>query len=105
MTVSGFPHSEISGSLSTYDSPKRIAVCCVLHQLSMPRHSPYALIRFINFGVCNREELYLLFFNLFDEITSTRRKNLIYQFFSIVCYSVFKERIQSSISGNRIRIN
>ena len=39
-----FPHSEISGSKFTYNSPKHIAVCCVLHRLLMPRHPPYALI-------------------------------------------------------------
>ena len=39
-----FPHSEISGSKFTYNSPKHIAVCRVLHRLLMPRHPPYALI-------------------------------------------------------------
>ena len=40
----GFPHSETSGSKFTYNSPKNIAVCRVLHRLLMPRHPPYALI-------------------------------------------------------------
>lgn len=39
----GLPHSDISGSLSVYDSPKRFAVFCVLHLLYMPRKPPYAL--------------------------------------------------------------
>ena len=38
-----FPHSEISGSKFTYNSPKHIAVCRVLHRLLMPRHPPCAL--------------------------------------------------------------
>ena len=36
--VSGFPHSDISGSKSTYDSPKHFVVCHVLLHLLMPRH-------------------------------------------------------------------
>ena len=43
ITLSEFPHSEISGSKHTYCSPKHIAVCCVLLQLLVPRHSPCAL--------------------------------------------------------------
>ena len=41
---SGFPHSEISGSMRMCRSPKLIAACHVLHRLLMPRHSPCALI-------------------------------------------------------------
>ena len=39
----GFPHSDIGGSLRAYRSPPHFAVRCVLHRLSVPRHSPYAL--------------------------------------------------------------
>ena len=39
----GFPHSEISGSMTICVSPKLIAACRVLHRLLMPRHSPCAL--------------------------------------------------------------
>ena len=39
----GFPHSEIHGSKSAFDSPWLIADCCVLLRLLVPRHSPYAL--------------------------------------------------------------
>ena len=42
-TLSGFPHSEISGSKSTCDSPKHIGAYPVLRRLLVPRHSPYAL--------------------------------------------------------------
>ncbi len=39
----GFPHSEIHGSMSAFDSPWHIADCCVLRRLLVPRHSPCAL--------------------------------------------------------------
>ena len=41
---SGFPHSEISGSMRMCRSPKLIAACHVLLRFLMPRHSPCALI-------------------------------------------------------------
>ena len=44
----GFPHSEISGSKCICHSPKLNAAYHVLHRLSIPRHSPYALISLIN---------------------------------------------------------
>ena len=47
ITTRGFPHSETFGSLCTYHSPERFAVRCVLLQLLMPRHPPYALINLI----------------------------------------------------------
>ena len=37
-TTSGFPHSDISGSQFTYNSPKHFVVCHVLLHLLMPRH-------------------------------------------------------------------
>jgi hypothetical protein len=40
---SGFPHSEISGSMPACGSPKLIAACHVLHRLLLPRHPPCAL--------------------------------------------------------------
>lgn len=40
----GFPHSDISGSKSTRDSPELFAACYVLHRLSVPRHPPNALV-------------------------------------------------------------
>ena len=45
ITTSG--HSDIDGSLCTYHSPSRFAVCCVLLQFQVPRHPPYALIHLI----------------------------------------------------------
>ena len=40
----GLPHSDISGSKFTRNSPELIAACYVLHRLSVPRHSPNALV-------------------------------------------------------------
>ena len=41
--LSGFPHSEICGSLDICSSPQLIAACHVLRRLSVPRHPPHAL--------------------------------------------------------------
>jgi hypothetical protein len=40
----GLPHSEISGSTVARTSPELFAACHVLHRLSVPRHSPDALL-------------------------------------------------------------
>ena len=42
--LGGFPHSEIPGSKLVCSSPRHIVAYHVLHQLLVPRHSPYALI-------------------------------------------------------------
>ena len=47
ITIGGFPHSEISGSKFTYNSPKHIVVRHVLHLLLVPRHPPSALSNLI----------------------------------------------------------
>ena len=47
ITTSALPHSEISGSKFTYNSPKHIVVRHVLHQLLVPRHPPCALSNLI----------------------------------------------------------
>ena len=44
ITTSGFPHSDTPGSMLTYSSPRRFAVCRVLLRLLVPRHPPCALI-------------------------------------------------------------
>ena len=41
---SGFPHSDISGSMGICPSPKLFAAYHVFHRLLVPRHPPYALI-------------------------------------------------------------
>ena len=43
MTRTGLPHSEIPGSKLVCSSPRLNAAYHVLHRLSTPRHSPYAL--------------------------------------------------------------
>ena len=43
ITGTGFPHSETSGSTLARSYPELIAVCRVLHRLSVPRHPPHAL--------------------------------------------------------------
>ena len=47
ITIGEFPHSEIPGSKHTYCSPRHFAVCRVLLQLLVPRHSPCALSNLI----------------------------------------------------------
>ena len=47
ITIGEFPHSEIPGSKFTYNSPRHIVVCHVLHQLLVPRHPPCALSNLI----------------------------------------------------------
>ena len=55
----GFPHSDISGSMLICSSPKLFAACHVLHRLLMPRHSPCALLR-LTFLSCCQEGLALV---------------------------------------------
>ena len=45
---SGFPHSDISGSLDICSSPKLFAAYHVFHRLLVPRHPPCALISITN---------------------------------------------------------
>ena len=45
---SGFPHSDISGSLDICSSPKLFAAYHVFHRLLVPRHPPYALSSITN---------------------------------------------------------
>ena len=48
----GFPHSEISGSITVCVSPELIAACHVLHRLPVPRHPPCALNIFYTLFLC-----------------------------------------------------
>ena len=50
----GFPHSEIYGSMRMCRSPQLIAACHVLLRLLMPRHSPCALISLTIFLVLRK---------------------------------------------------
>ena len=67
--VGGFPHSEISGSLPTYGSPKHIAVRRVLHRLLVPRHSPCALC-FLTF---------LQYYPLFKDLLLVHKRHTVSQ--------------------------
>lgn len=42
-TLTGFPHSDIPGSMDICSSPRLFAAYRVLRRLSVPRHSPCAL--------------------------------------------------------------
>ncbi len=44
ITPSGFPHSDIPGSMLACSFPRLIAAYHVLHRLLVPRHPPFALI-------------------------------------------------------------
>ena len=44
ITLSGFPHSDICGSMDICSSPQLFAACHVLLRLPVPRHPPYALL-------------------------------------------------------------
>ena len=95
MTPAGLLHSEICGSMSTYDSPQLIAVSCVLHRLSVPRHSPCALCSltmwlswffFLNSKNCSRIKFYLT----------------IFLSFRFICFSLFSfQSAKWSASGFR----
>ena len=45
---SGFPHSDICGSMDICSSPQLFAACHVLLRLLVPRHPPYALFCLTN---------------------------------------------------------
>ena len=48
---SGFPHSDISGSMDICSSPKLFAAYHVFHRLLVPRHPPCALFCLTSFTV------------------------------------------------------
>ena len=75
--VTGLPHSEIPGSLSTYDFPRHIAVSYVLLHLLMPRHSPYALVILSN--MC-KKTVYSVYFVIISlkSFPNYSEKTLIY---------------------------
>ena len=49
LSVSGFSHSDIHGSMLVCSSPQLFAAYHVLRRLQEPRHPPYALICFLFF--------------------------------------------------------
>ena len=62
MKDTGFPHSEICGSMDIDSSPQLIAVCRVLLRLMMPRHPSCARIRLAEvFNLASRLRCFLSF--------------------------------------------
>ena len=90
LPASGFPHSDIYGSLRTYCSPQHFAVSCVLHRLLVPRHPLCALCFFtLHFLILGKQ--FLLF--ILESILTLVIKFLNLRFF-ILCdkyYSIFKD--------------
>ena len=69
----GFPHSDIRGSMAICASPRLFAACHVLHRLLMPRHSPCALFRltfFKNYRA-SQKSYQRLFRNLSADLSAT----------------------------------
>ena len=56
-TLTGFPHSDICGSVDICSSPQLFAACHVLHRLQSPRHSPCALCNLTFFWFSRRSSL------------------------------------------------
>ena len=87
ITLSEFPHSDISGSKLTYSSPKHFVVCHVLHQLLVPRHSPCALSNLITIYIFPNLMRY------FNVIRATFFLTFVRALFHVLLphYQVFKE--------------
>ena len=98
----GLLHSDISGSLRTYRSPKLFAVNYVLHRLPMPRHSPCALI---SFTICFSEFSWLLksntcsFYPIINHYRLTRSIliciTLLYSVFKFLLFCPLREQIST----------
>ena len=91
---SGFPHSEIPGSMTAFVSPRLIVDRYVLHRLPMPRHPPCALIS-LTFRQIMCPSVIVNFLNVIVVNSFTYLKvldifvNLVVSF-HIYLYSVFK---------------
>ena len=71
ITIAGFPHSDICGSMFICNSPQLFAACHVLLRRLVPRHPPYALSSLILFlSLCG-----LFFLKTFQILSS----NVIYK--------------------------
>ncbi len=78
LQYSGLSHSEISGLSLVCSYPKLIAAYHVLLRLSMPRHPPYALIRFKYLKVfsCSHLALYTYVYSTTKNCFPNMSKNL-----------------------------
>jgi hypothetical protein len=101
---SGFPHSEISGSKFTYNSPEHIGVRPVLHRLLAPRHPPCALSSFSYYFLHGDTN-----FHLYHPVFATWRKrhtclslhHFLSNFQSTICHTQlvqFQERLNYLIT-------
>ena len=61
---SGFPHSDISGSLIMFISPKLFAAYRVFHRFLVPRHSPCALYNLTMFSL-NHKRIFFFFLEFY----------------------------------------
>ena len=98
----GFPHSDISGSMLICSSPKLFAACHVLHRLPMPRHPPCALLSltfselcvlmFVNFST-------RLYCSIFTHLTIVKSFEYLLHYLVVsishYLYSVFKVHLQA----------
>ena len=108
-----FPHSEICGSKLICSSPQLIAACHVLHRLSMPRHSPYALLRLNYLSILDTIWFFVSRLNccvilavFFGKIVSfTLRKNLISLIVSDLRFLSFPLLCLSCMSHKFFRIH
>ena len=94
---SGFPHSEIPGSMTAFVSPRLIVDRYVLHRLPMPRHPPCALssltfselcvLMFVNFST-------RLYCSIFTHLTFVKSFEYLLHYLVVsishYLYSVFK---------------
>ena len=53
--LSGFPHSDICGSVDICSSPQLFAAYHVLHRLPVPRHPPCALFCLTSFSMLSHQ--------------------------------------------------
>ena len=84
---SGFPHSEIPGSMDICSSPRLIAACHVLRRLLMPRHSPCALSSLTLSPLSQR--LVREFLVLFENYAGLQRSKLYVTLHPFGCCSTF----------------
>ena len=73
---SGFPHSDISGSMDICSSPKLFAAYHVFHRLLVPRHPPCALLRLTNFlcHVASRQLVWVFIKFMVSDVSNIQMK-------------------------------
>ena len=93
LLLSGFAHSDSSGSLLTYSSPKRFAVRRVLLRLLVPRHPLCALCSLTFFLFFDYIFIYFSKISLFPErLSSLSKPNNYYNLQTSFMFSFSLER-------------